>query len=107
MDRTQIKLTETRKRYLFWLCPAVLSATIVLCLSCGGGDSTPSSATATDPPSTPTPLSVTDVNNVVQNAITSVNAPMVVAVVDRAGNILAVFKTTGAPTTSVGNFGET
>jgi uncharacterized protein GlcG (DUF336 family) len=37
----------------------------------------------------------------------SVNAPMVVAVADRAGNILAVFETTGAPTTSIGNFGQT
>jgi len=35
----------------------------------------------------------------------SVNAPMVVAVVDRGGNILAVFETTGAPATGIGNFG--
>ena len=49
---------------------------------------------------------MTDVNNVVQNAVTSVNAPMVVAVADRAGNILAVFKTSGAPITSIGNFGQ-
>jgi len=107
MDKTQIKLTETRKRYLLWLWLALLSVAIVLCLSCGGGGSTPSSSNATDPPSTATSLSVTDVNNVVQNAVMSVNAPMVVAVADRAGNILAVFKTTGAPTTSIGNFGET
>jgi uncharacterized protein GlcG (DUF336 family) len=32
---------------------------------------------------------------------------MVVAVADRAGNILAVFETPGAPTTSTGNFGQT
>src|ERR1035438_4557894 len=43
--------------------------------------------------------------NVVQNAVTSVNAPMVVAVVDRAGTILAVFQTLGAPTMSM-NFGK-
>jgi uncharacterized protein GlcG (DUF336 family) len=36
----------------------------------------------------------------------SVNAPMVVAVADRAGNILAVFETVGAPTTATGNFGQ-
>lgn len=36
----------------------------------------------------------------------SVNAPMVVAVADRAGNILAVFETVGAPATSIGNFGN-
>jgi uncharacterized protein GlcG (DUF336 family) len=47
------------------------------------------------------------VTNVVQNAVLSVNAPMVIAVADRAGNILAVFETAGAPTTAVGNFGAT
>ena len=51
------------------------------------------------------PLTVSDVTSVVQNAVLSVNAPMVVAVADRAGNILAVFETTGAPSTATGNFG--
>ncbi len=37
----------------------------------------------------------------------SVNAPMVVAVADRAGNILAVYDTAGAPATAIGNFGQT
>jgi uncharacterized protein GlcG (DUF336 family) len=44
--------------------------------------------------------------NVVQNAVTSVNSPMVVAVVDRAGTVLAVFETPNAPPTGTGNFGE-
>jgi uncharacterized protein GlcG (DUF336 family) len=44
---------------------------------------------------------------VVQNAVTAVNAPMVVAVADRAGNVLAVFQTPGAPTTAIGDFGNT
>ena len=106
MDKTQIKLSETKKRCLLWLRLVLLCAAL-LCLSCGGGGSASSTSNPTDPPSSATPLSVTDVNNVVQNAVTSVNAPMVVAVADRAGNILAVFKTPGAPTTSVGNFGQT
>jgi uncharacterized protein GlcG (DUF336 family) len=37
----------------------------------------------------------------------SVNAPMVVAVADRAGNILTVFKTMDAAATSLGNFDQT
>jgi uncharacterized protein GlcG (DUF336 family) len=109
MDRSQIRMTGTKKRYLFGLWLVVLCAAVLLCLSCGGGSvgSGASSSNATDPPSTATPLSVNDVNNVVQNAVMSVNAPMVVAVADRAGNILAVFKTSGAPTSSIGNFGQT
>src|ERR1700676_2160742 len=107
MDRAQIRI-ETKKRYFFGLRLVVLCAAVLLCLSCGGGSggSGASSSNATDPPLTATPLSVTDVNNVVQNAVMSVTAPMVVAVADRAGNILAVFKTSGAPTTSIGNFGQ-
>ncbi len=83
----------------------VLCAVVLLCLSCGSGNKS-SSSNATDPPSTPTPLMAADVMSVVQNAVMSVNAPMVVAVVDRTGNILAVFETAGAPTMSVGNFGQ-
>src|SRR6202167_6263967 len=81
----------------------VAFAAALLCLSCGGGSS---SSSLPDPPPAATPLSIADVTNVVQNAVTSVNAPMVVAVADRAGNILAVFETPGAPTASIGNFGQ-
>jgi uncharacterized protein GlcG (DUF336 family) len=80
-------------------------AAALLSLSCGGGSS--SSSSPDPPPPAAVPLSIADVTNVVQNAVKSVNAPMVVAVVDRAGNILAVFETPGAPTTSIGNFGQT
>jgi len=50
-------------------------------------------------------LTAADVQSVVQNAAASVNAPMVIAVTDRAGNILAVFQTPGAPATATANFG--
>jgi uncharacterized protein GlcG (DUF336 family) len=94
------------KDYLFGLSglSLLLCAAVLLCLSCGGGSS---SSNSSDPPATATPLSVADVTNVVQNVVMSVNAPMVVAVADRAGNILAVFETPGAPTTSIGNLGQT
>jgi uncharacterized protein GlcG (DUF336 family) len=38
--------------------------------------------------------------------VNSVNADMVVAVVDRAGFVLGVFRTQNAPATSLGNFGQ-
>lgn len=52
-------------------------------------------------------LSATDVDAVVRAAVQSVNVPIVVAVTDRLGNILAVFDTTNAPATGSGNFGTT
>jgi uncharacterized protein GlcG (DUF336 family) len=101
---------RTRKDCLFGLSgPWLLICTVVgcgvlLCLSCGGNGS--SSKQTDPPPPAVVPLTAADVTTVVQNAVLSVNAPMVVAVADRAGNILAVFETTGAPTTSTGNFGQ-
>jgi uncharacterized protein GlcG (DUF336 family) len=54
-----------------------------------------------DPPT----LNASDVQSVVQNAAQSVNSSaMVIAVTDRQGNILAVFREPSAPTTSTGNF---
>jgi|HubBroStandDraft_6_1064221.scaffolds.fasta_scaffold00130_13 uncharacterized protein GlcG (DUF336 family) len=98
--------TRSKQLHLFGLS-LVVCATVLLCLSCGGGGGGGSSASnSSDPPAVATPLSIADVTNVVQNAVMSVNAPMVVAVADRAGNILAVFETPGAPTTSIGNFGQ-
>lgn len=49
-------------------------------------------------------LSSTDVQAVVQASAASVSGPMIVAVVDRAGNVLALYRTPGAPATAVGNF---
>src|SRR5271169_5303234 len=100
--RCRARIMKTRKDYLFGLSglSLLLGAVALLCLSCGGG-----SSSSPGPPPPATPLSVADVTNVVQNAVTSVNAPMVVAVVDRAGNILAVFQTPGAPTMSM-NLGQ-
>jgi uncharacterized protein GlcG (DUF336 family) len=46
------------------------------------------------------------VQNIVTTAVNSVNAEMVVAVVDRAGFVLGVFRTQNAPATTSGNFGQ-
>jgi len=73
-----------------------------LMMSCGGALS------PTPPPVVvPVTLSTSDVNSVVQQAAQSVNVPLVIAVVDRLGNILALLVEPGAPATAQGNFGQT
>jgi uncharacterized protein GlcG (DUF336 family) len=52
-------------------------------------------------------LTSADVQSVVQNSASAVDAPVVIAVTDRGGHILAVFQKTGAPATATGNFGAT
>jgi uncharacterized protein GlcG (DUF336 family) len=75
-----------------------------LLLGCGGGSGAPMS-----PPviASVQPLQIADVQNIVQAAVNSANVDMVVAVVDRAGFVLGVFRTQNAPATAVGNFGQT
>ena len=74
-----------------------------LLLGCGGG----TSVLVSPPPPVVQPLQVSDVQNIVQAAVNSVNVDMVVAVVDRAGFVLGVFRTQNAPATAAGNFGQT
>jgi uncharacterized protein GlcG (DUF336 family) len=74
----------------------------LLLVGCGGGSSTPAPA----PVAAVQPLQVADVENIVQAAVNSVNVDMVVAVVDRAGFVLGVFRTQNAPATAIGNFGQ-
>lgn len=82
---------------------SLLVGIAALSVSCSSG------GTATPPPPviTVVPLTAADVQSVVQNAAQSVNAPLVIAVADRAGNILAVFRNPTAPTTATGNYGAT
>ena len=81
----------------------LFAALLIICngTSCGGGH-TPA---VTTPPPVEAPLTAADVQLVVQNAALSANAPLAIAVSDRVGNILAVFRNPTAPTTSLGNFG--
>jgi uncharacterized protein GlcG (DUF336 family) len=86
------------------LALGVAGALIFLLIGCGGGSS---SVVTTPPPvTTVTPLQVADVQNIVQAAVNSANVDMVVAVVDRAGFVLAVFRTQNAPAMAAGNFGQ-
>ncbi|HMI53852.1 MAG TPA: heme-binding protein [Candidatus Saccharimonadales bacterium] len=87
------------------LTVAVVSALIVLLVGCGGGGGMVVSPPPVTPTSTPT-LSATDVDAIVQAALRSVSpATMVVAVVDRAGNVLAVWRKPDATATATGNLG--
>ena len=81
---------------------AVLLA--LLLWGCGSRSTSPIS-----PPLPPVvqPLEASDVQNIVQAAVNSVNVDMVVAVVDRAGFILGVFRTQNAPVMATGNFAQT
>lgn len=86
------------------LALGVTAALVFLLIGCGGGSSTPVSP---PPPVAVQPLQASDVQNIVQAAVNSVNVDMVVAVVDRAGFVLGVFRTQNAPATGIGNFEQT
>jgi uncharacterized protein GlcG (DUF336 family) len=75
----------------------------VLLVGCGGASSVPVSPL---PAAMVQALQTADVQKIVQAAANSANTDMVVAVVDRAGFVLGVFRTQNAPTTALGNFGR-
>jgi len=96
--------------------PRLLLAGTLLLAACGGGGSSSSGGGGPTPTPTPTPtpssppqdltapaleaLSVADVQKVIAQAAAQAradNKPAVIAVVDRVGNVLAVFRMTGAP----------
>ena len=81
----------------------VVVAAVVVFTGCGSGNTPPSAQQTTQVAA----LSSTDVQAVVQASASSVSDPLVIAVADRAGNILAVYSKPGAPLTATGNFGQT
>src|SRR5215470_19677028 len=94
-----MQITRHRRLAVFIGALALLAGGLAL-TACNSSSSSTSSQN-----SSPAPLSATEVDIVVQNVVLSVNVPIVVAVTDRTGTILAVFDTPGAPATSIGNFG--
>ena len=102
-----LRVLHRRKRILVlgvFLALGIAGTLLMLLIGCGGGSSAPVA-----PPPVPAvqPLQVADVQSIVQAAVHSVNVDMVVAVVDRAGFVLGVFRTQNAPATAIGNFGQT
>jgi len=85
-----------------FLALGIAGALVMLMMGCGGG----SSVLAPVPPAPVVQsLQASDVQEIVQAAVSSVNIDMVIAVVDRAGFVLGVFRTQNAPTMAIGNFG--
>ena len=87
-----------------------LSLTLVYLAACGGGSSpqaggvdpgTPQAGCTGACADTPTQLTVTDVEDVISQAVAEAqarNASATIAVVDRVGNVLAAFRMSGAAT---------
>jgi len=103
---------ESRHALLSWqktlalgvaLAVGIAGVPAMLLIGCGGGSSAP-----VVPPPVPTvqSLQISDVQKIVTAAVNSLDVEMVVAVVDRAGFVLGVFRTQNAPATAVGNFGQ-
>jgi uncharacterized protein GlcG (DUF336 family) len=86
-----------------FLALGIAGALVMLMIGCGGGSSVPLAA---PPVPAVQALQATDVQNIVRAAVNSVNVDMVVAVVDRAGFVLGVFRTQNAPAATAGNFGQ-
>jgi len=102
------RLLEKRRRILALGAMFALGAAGAMWLlfaGCGGGSGTV--ATPTPPSPSVQPLQIADVQKIVQAAVNSANADMVVAVVDRAGLVLGVFRTQHAPSIAIGNFSAT
>lgn len=99
---------EHRRKTLVFgtiLALSIAAALAVLLIGCGGVSPPPPSP---GPPPVATALTISDVQNIVQAAATaSDDNSMVIAVVDRAGIILAVYRKPGAGTTDTGNFSAT
>ncbi len=95
-----------RRKTLAWgviLALGIAVALAVLMVGCGSVTSAPDAAMT---PPTAAPLSITDVQNIVQAAAQAADsASMVIAVVDRGGSVLAVYRKPSAGTTAAGNFG--
>jgi len=85
-----------------FLALGIAGALLLLLIGCGGS----SAPVAPLPVPTVQALQAADVQNIVQAVVNSANVDMAVAVVDRAGFVLGVFRTQNAPVTAAGNFGQ-
>jgi uncharacterized protein GlcG (DUF336 family) len=113
MEHAVRKPVESRRAYQHrrttLAMATVLALGIALALAVllvGCGTVTPTSTSTSSTPPAAAPLSGSDVQNIVQAAAQAADsASMVIAVVDRGGSVLAVYRKPGAPMTAAGNFG--
>lgn len=75
----------------------------IFAVSCGGHN--PNAVPVVPPNTADNVLTKTDVESIVQAAAASVNVPLVIAVSDRRGQIIAIYHKANAPGTTVSNFG--
>src|ERR1700724_1014512 len=101
-----------RNVLVFTIAAAVILAVVlsIFLVGCGAGSqSTPQSAVNTPTPSSASAaiiLTATDVDSIVHATAAATSPPTaVIALVDRAGNVLALFRKADAPLTVAGNFG--
>jgi uncharacterized protein GlcG (DUF336 family) len=85
---------------------ATVLAFAVCCVSCGDTIDT-AIVPATTPATGDNLLTQSDVQSILTAAAASVNVPLVLAVSDRRGQILAVYTKANAPATTLGNFQTT
>jgi uncharacterized protein GlcG (DUF336 family) len=80
----------------------VVLSLVVIMAGCGGGtfDHPPQTTTETNT------LTAADVQSVVRSAASAVADPLVISVVDRAGNVLALYRQPNAPKNATSNFGR-
>jgi uncharacterized protein GlcG (DUF336 family) len=97
---------EHRRKTIVWgiiLAAGIAVALAALLIGCGGVTANPGGSA---PPPAAAALSASDVQNLVQAAAQAADSPsMVIAVVDRGGNLLAVYRKPGAGASATGNFG--
>ncbi len=97
---------QRRKTIAFGMVLALSLALGLAFILLGCGSMTTTSSGSAAAPPVVSALSVMDVQNIVQTAATAADTnTMVIAVVDRGGAVLAVYRKSGAGTTDIGNFG--
>lgn len=115
MEHTIHRQIESRRAYQqkrrvvgFAMVLALILSVALAFLLMGCGTATPASSGGSTPTPAVAALSTADVQSIVQAAAEAADVnSMVIAVVDRGGNVLAVYRKPGAGATATGNFGTT
>ncbi len=98
-DQTKVSVVQTVQ-------PQVQSGTVTVMASSGDVAHTASIAVTVNPASDSPLLTADDVRLIVQDAAIAIDSPnAVIAVTDRLGRVLGVFRKPNSPATAIGNFG--
>ncbi|MGB6544896.1 MAG: heme-binding protein [Candidatus Acidiferrales bacterium] len=106
VDKTTVIETLHRNRQPRRAALALTLVVAALSLAACGGATGPTSATTVPPPALSPDLSASQVQSLVVAAAQAADVDtMVIAVSDRAGQVLAIYRKPSAPATTPGNFG--